>query len=137
MTEPFAAARHDWQAEKRCAVVVAIPLPAYCQAFARIFRPSRSVMTSARVASRPWRLVFEPRSPPVIDHRWAIAAAVKYLPKCSWIFPVWTQRSPSLRSRDWTTSCALIRPNDLEQTFETLSEKRLPTTPPCNIKGEK
>nr|WP_280938109.1 NADH dehydrogenase ubiquinone Fe-S protein 4 [Sinorhizobium sp. Sb3] len=32
---------------------------------ARIFRPSRSVMTSARVSGRP--LVFERQAPPVID----------------------------------------------------------------------
>ncbi|ACP21975.1 putative NADH-ubiquinone oxidoreductase (plasmid) [Sinorhizobium fredii NGR234] len=35
---------------------------------ARIFRPSRSVMTSARVSRRPWLLVFERRVPPTIDH---------------------------------------------------------------------
>ncbi|WP_179298310.1 NADH dehydrogenase ubiquinone Fe-S protein 4 [Mesorhizobium carmichaelinearum] len=34
---------------------------------ARLFRPSRSVTTSARVASRPWRLVFERRTPPFIE----------------------------------------------------------------------
>ncbi|MEO5325189.1 ETC complex I subunit [Mesorhizobium sp. CC13] len=34
---------------------------------ARIFRPSRSVMTSARGTARPWRLVFERRTPPFID----------------------------------------------------------------------
>ncbi|TGS71498.1 proton-conducting membrane transporter [Mesorhizobium sp. M3A.F.Ca.ET.201.01.1.1] len=67
MTEPFAAARQSRQARKRCPVVVATPLPVSCQAAARIFRPSRSVMTSARVTSRPWRLVFERRGPPVIE----------------------------------------------------------------------
>ncbi|WP_083846241.1 NADH dehydrogenase ubiquinone Fe-S protein 4 [Sinorhizobium sojae] len=36
--------------------------------FARIFRPSRSVMTSARVSKRPWLLVFERQVPPVIDY---------------------------------------------------------------------
>lgn len=35
---------------------------------ARIFRPSRSVMTSARVSKRPWLLVFERQTPPVIDY---------------------------------------------------------------------
>ncbi|OAP38587.1 NADH dehydrogenase [Sinorhizobium glycinis] len=35
---------------------------------ARIFRPSRSVMTSARVSRRPWLLVFEQQVPPVIDY---------------------------------------------------------------------
>ncbi|OAP37031.1 NADH dehydrogenase [Sinorhizobium americanum] len=35
---------------------------------ARIFRPSRSVMTSARVSRRPWLLVFERRVPPTIDY---------------------------------------------------------------------
>ncbi|KSV63877.1 MULTISPECIES: NADH dehydrogenase ubiquinone Fe-S protein 4 [unclassified Rhizobium] len=35
---------------------------------ARIFRPSRSVMTSARVSGRPWLLVFERQAPPVIDY---------------------------------------------------------------------
>ncbi|WP_192183511.1 NADH dehydrogenase ubiquinone Fe-S protein 4 [Mesorhizobium amorphae] len=35
---------------------------------ARIFRPSRPVTTSARVTCRPWLLVFERRTPPVIDH---------------------------------------------------------------------
>ncbi|THK39148.1 proton-conducting membrane transporter [Ensifer sp. MPMI2T] len=34
---------------------------------ARIFRPSRSVMTSARVSRRPWLLVFERQVPPIID----------------------------------------------------------------------
>ncbi|AUX78577.1 NADH dehydrogenase ubiquinone Fe-S protein 4 [Sinorhizobium fredii] len=37
-------------------------------AVARIFRPSRSVMTSARLSRRPWLLVFERKDPPVIDH---------------------------------------------------------------------
>ncbi|POH25271.1 NADH dehydrogenase [Sinorhizobium americanum] len=35
---------------------------------ARIFRPSRSVMTSARLSRRPWLLVFERKDPPVIDY---------------------------------------------------------------------
>ena len=35
---------------------------------ARIFRHGRPVTTSARVTYRPWRLVFERRTPPVIDH---------------------------------------------------------------------
>lgn len=34
----------------------------------RIFRPARPVTTSARWANRPWRLVFERRSPPFIEH---------------------------------------------------------------------
>ncbi|WP_442920860.1 NADH dehydrogenase ubiquinone Fe-S protein 4 [Mesorhizobium sp. CCNWLW176] len=36
------------------------------QISARIFRPGRSVMTSARVGPQPWRLVFERRTPPFI-----------------------------------------------------------------------
>lgn len=34
---------------------------------ARIFRPCRSVSTSARVALRPWLLIFEPRTRPFIE----------------------------------------------------------------------
>ncbi|MCH4560475.1 MULTISPECIES: NADH dehydrogenase ubiquinone Fe-S protein 4 [Mesorhizobium] len=44
------------------------PTPRTNQALARIFRPGRSVMTSARVTCRPWRLEFERRTPLVIDH---------------------------------------------------------------------
>ncbi|TIM74110.1 MAG: ETC complex I subunit [Mesorhizobium sp.] len=36
------------------------------EALARIYKPCRSVMTSSR-ARRGWRLVFEPRTPPVIE----------------------------------------------------------------------
>ena len=43
-----------------------VPLPRHVSA--RIFRPGRSVMTSARVMPRPWRLIFERRTPPFIDH---------------------------------------------------------------------
>ncbi|WEX90455.1 ETC complex I subunit [Sinorhizobium garamanticum] len=35
---------------------------------AHIFRPSRSVMTAARVSRRPWLLVFERQIPPLIDY---------------------------------------------------------------------
>lgn len=37
------------------------------QSSARIFRPGRCVMTSARGRAQPWRLVFERRTPPFID----------------------------------------------------------------------
>ena len=36
-------------------------------AAARIFRPSRSVMTSGRARTKGWRLVFERRTPPFIE----------------------------------------------------------------------
>lgn len=59
-----------WQAEKLQLFDGGLSAPALSarQALARIFRPSHSVMTSARVTCRPWRLVFERRTPPVIDH---------------------------------------------------------------------
>ncbi|WP_202332384.1 NADH dehydrogenase ubiquinone Fe-S protein 4 [Mesorhizobium sp. L-8-3] len=34
---------------------------------ARIFRPCRSVLTSARVTRRPWLLCFEGRTPPFVE----------------------------------------------------------------------
>jgi len=36
-------------------------------AVARIFRPSRSVMTSGRARTKRWRLAFERRTPPYIE----------------------------------------------------------------------
>src|SRR5712675_1188267 len=36
-------------------------------AVARIFRPSRSVMTSGRARAKGWRLAFERRTPPFIE----------------------------------------------------------------------
>lgn len=38
-----------------------------CHVAARIIPPSRSVMTSARGKTRPWRLIFERRTPPFIE----------------------------------------------------------------------
>lgn len=37
------------------------------QISARIFRPGRSIMTSARGGAQSWRLMFERRTPPFID----------------------------------------------------------------------
>ncbi|QND64654.1 ETC complex I subunit [Mesorhizobium loti] len=43
-----------------------VPLPRHVSA--RIFRTGRSVVTSARIMPRQWRLIFERRTPPSIDH---------------------------------------------------------------------
>jgi hypothetical protein len=75
MTEPLTPDQHKnriglqcWQAAKADQ-----PMPFHIrrpalprQVTARIFRPSRSVMTSARTKTRPWRLIFERRTPPFI-----------------------------------------------------------------------
>ncbi|WP_082641230.1 NADH dehydrogenase ubiquinone Fe-S protein 4 [Sinorhizobium sp. GL28] len=74
LTEPLARDRQSGRADRKFAEHVSTSQPLAIDIncprpnidpVARIFRPSRSVMTSARVSGRP--LVFERQAPPVID----------------------------------------------------------------------
>ncbi|WP_370009034.1 NADH dehydrogenase ubiquinone Fe-S protein 4 [Sinorhizobium fredii] len=77
LTEPLARDRQSGRADRKLledvgtcqplATDINCPRP-NIDPVARIFRPSRSVMTSARVSGRPWLLVFERQAPPIIDY---------------------------------------------------------------------
>ena len=137
MTEPFAAARNNWQAGKRCPVVVATPLPVSCQASARIFRPSRSVMTSARVTCRPWRLVFERRSPPVIDHLMGYCGGGDTLTQVQLDFP---SLDAAVAFAEKQGLDYVVRADPVERprpNIRDLSEKRLPTPLPATSRARR
>lgn len=56
-------------------------------AVARIFRPSRSVMSSGRARTKGWRLVFEPRTKPFIEPLMGYTGTTDTLPQVELSFP--------------------------------------------------
>jgi|EndMetStandDraft_8_1072994.scaffolds.fasta_scaffold366011_2 hypothetical protein len=88
---------------------------------ARIFRPSRSVTTSARVTCRPWRLEFECRTPTVIDHLMGYCGSGDTLSQVQLDSPAAKQQRPSLRNSNRAMSCRPIHPCGRDPTLKSFS----------------
>ncbi|KOF12607.1 NADH dehydrogenase [Ensifer adhaerens] len=96
MTESVARYRQSGRAERKFAEHVCTSQPlaidVNCRRpsidpVVRIFRPSRSVMTSARVSERPWLLVFERQAPPIIDYLMGYTGGSDTLSQVELTFP--------------------------------------------------
>lgn len=73
----------------------------------------------ASATRRPWRLLFERRTPPAIEHLMGYWVAATHSSRCNWLFQLGNQQKPSLRRNIWIMSYSPIFQRKQDLTFET------------------